>query len=379
MYVFFDSEGIRFFPAFFSSSSSSLCYYCIERQQLSVQRRVLPCISCELPGACGVQSSTWGLACSPSASLFCKWRWTGPAGVTRRCRGSELLLGSAAQPGRIPSPLIPPLHSDRPPFRCQLAPLSEHAEPWFQRSGTLFHVSLRQDLESPGENAPEGWRKVGRPWRNPLKHYLISAWPRLIKKNKLLPAVRGVSGFRVEKKRRHRKVSLPLNWIISIRLGSKLSFSRWPDNYCIPGSCTLHIFGDEIACAGRADTAADCARGRAALQTGALPWKNNTCPPPTGAPGTPAQMINLIQRRAAELRLNLVMPLWFVATKKVQFLFFLFLLLLLLLSRASCRILRWWWKMCFFHLHEASNHLKHCCHWSVVLRPRIDVLENISK
>lgn len=58
----------------------------------------------------------------------------------------------------------------------------------------------------------------------------------------------------------------------------------------------------------RADTAADCARGRAALQTGVLPWKNNTCPPPTAAPGAPAQMINLIQRRAAELRLNLVMP-----------------------------------------------------------------------
>lgn len=152
-------EYFCFFPTSFSSSSSFFCYYSMQRQQHSVQRRALPCISCKLPGACGVQSSTWGLACSPSASLFCKWRWTGPVGVTRYCRGSELLLGSAAQPGRIPPSPFPLPHSDLPPFRCQLAPLLERAEPWFQRTGTLFHVSLCQDLESPGENAPEGWEE----------------------------------------------------------------------------------------------------------------------------------------------------------------------------------------------------------------------------
>lgn len=72
-----------------------------------------PCISCALPGA-SVQSSTWGLASSLSASLFCKWRWTEGRGVgglevegvIRCCRDSVVLLGSAARSNRIPPPFF---------------------------------------------------------------------------------------------------------------------------------------------------------------------------------------------------------------------------------------------------------------------------------
>lgn len=169
----------------------------------------------------------------------------------------------------------------------------------------------------------KGERKVGRLWRNPLKCCLISDGRVSLKETKL--------------SLEDRRVSLPLGWkkssfwqpwkccqsdeLFGLVLVSRFSFSRAPDNHCIQGSCgEMHGF----FCSAGVVTVCrhSCAWIAAALQAGVLLWKNNTCPPPTGASGTAAQMINLIQPCAAEPRSNLIMPLWFVATEKVQFLLF---------------------------------------------------------
>lgn len=100
------------------------------------------CISCELPGA-SVWSSTWRLASSLSASLFCKWWGGGGEGGVTCCRDSNVPgFCLAQQQSPTESIFLHPLRPPPPP-PLQLLHLSEHAMP------RLNYGSLLQESE-PG-------------------------------------------------------------------------------------------------------------------------------------------------------------------------------------------------------------------------------------
>lgn len=104
------------------------------------------CINCELLGA-SVWSSTWRLASSLSASLFCKWGWGAAAaavvvvGGWTCCRDSSVPgFCLAQQRGPTESIFLHPLRPPPPPL--QLLHLSEHAMPRLNYGVCYRKVSL---------------------------------------------------------------------------------------------------------------------------------------------------------------------------------------------------------------------------------------------